>query len=1625
MIQKVEKTRLEIIEKIVAMMKDKLKANEVPILEEFAHLYYSNASLDDLCSRTILDLYGALVSHWHYLSLRKPLEQRVRVYNPQFEEHGWQSTHTVVEIVHTDLPFLIDSVRMELNRKGINVHFALSLSGLILQRNKQNDVVEIKKIIPKENVDQTPETSIFIEIDHQSDPEFLSSIKEGLSKVLNDVCLAVEDWKPMQSKMLEAIKIVSERSSKHETDLKEKVKFLEWINSNNFTYLGYGKFSLVEKKHGKVWALEKGSGLGVLRDKVELFRKINDFPPQAQELFVSNESLLIGKTSTPATVHRPVNTDFILVKIFNEKQKVIGEHRFIGLYAASAYNWSPLSIPFINVKVDRTLKKANISPRSHEGKSLINIIENLPRDDVFQATDEELYYLATGIHHLQERQKIRLFVRKDTFGRFYSCLVFVPRDRFNSQLRQKMQNILQSAFNGYEASFITRFSESILARIHFIIRVKHESEVQFDVKEVEKKLIEASRTWEDNLKDALLEYFGEEKGNRLFARFKDAFPAGYKVQFEARTAVFDIQHIETLCESKNIDMSFYQPLEEPEDILRFKLFQPGNSIPLSEVIPMLECMGLCVNSERPHEIIDSNGFTVWINDFRMTYDQGHGLDAKEVKEIFQEAFYKIWHGKAESDGFNRLVLGAGLNWHEITMLRAYAKYCWQIGFTFSQKYVEDALAENPIISQKLVELFKIRFSPDTPQKLKNERANELRREIKADLEHVANLDTDRILRRYVDVILGTLRTNFFKCDEKQEPLEYLSFKLDPNTIPEMPLPKPMFEIFVYSPRVEGVHLRGAKVARGGLRWSDRREDFRTEVLGLMKAQQVKNAVIVPLGAKGGFVPKLLPQGGSREEIMAEGISCYKTFIQGLLDITDNLVDGDVVPPAQVVRYDADDPYLVVAADKGTATFSDIANEIAINYEFWLGDAFASGGSVGYDHKKMGITAKGAWESVKRHFREMGTDCQNEPFTCVGIGDMSGDVFGNGMLLSTCTQLVGAFNHLHIFIDPTPNAKTSYQERKRLFALPRSSWLDYNQKLISQGGGVFSRSAKSITITPQMKKIFGIVKDKMVPNELIRAMLKSEVDLIWNGGIGTYVKASFEHNSEVGDRVNDALRINGEDLKCKIVGEGGNLGFTQLGRVEFALAGGRINTDAIDNSAGVDCSDHEVNIKILLNSIVCNGDMTEKQRNALLAKMTDEVEELVLENNRGQIGAISIAAYRSFRNVDMHARLIHYLEKMAKLDRELEFLPSQQELDSRKQNQKGLTRPELSVLLAYSKTYLKEELLASNLLEDPYIENELALPFPRILQDQYAKAMRNHRLRREIIAMQVANSTINDMGLGFLHRLQDETGATASDIVRGYVCARDIFEADILRKQIDDLNFKVPAEIQIIMNHELNRLLRRATRWLLRHRRSGLEIVQTINHFAPKVKEIAERLKVALHGRAEEYLVSFAKNLMSHNVGEDFAYKISSMNLLLSALDIIEASTWHNFSVEKMIEIYYAVGLRLEFSWFKEQIKEHPVNNHWEALARASFRDDLDRQQRALSEGIMLMPGDMDDVDAKIDAWMEKHKVLVERWKNIINDLKSVRQRDFVMYSVALRDLLDLAQASKVDYCPMPNVKKSA
>jgi glutamate dehydrogenase len=1604
--------RQEIINTILRYIKDRVPQNQFKLLEVYAYRYFATAALADLGERTLEDLCGAFISHWNFIYQRKTGESKVRVFNPTIETDGWQSSHTIIEISHDDIPFLVDSTRMEINRNDYQIHFMIHFGGLKVKRDENYFITEI---LPLGSTDPTglSEAPIYIEIDRQTDSVVMDSLCTNISRVLYDVYISVSDWRKMAGRAEEAILELEHNPPPLDpAEVAESKDFLRWLINSNFIFLGSRDYKLIGDENNRALQIVAGSGLGVLSDESAgtISRRYAELPPQARKLALSNNILIIAKTNTKSTVHRLAYTDYIGVKRFNDKGELIGERRFIGLYTSTAYHSSPRHIPFLRHKVAKVMQELHFPPDSHNGKESMNILETLPRDDLFQATQDELVKLTMGILHIQERKRIRLFIRKDSYGRYFSCLVFVPRENFNTQLSLAMQDVLMKALDGVESAFTTFFSDSVLARIHFLIRVNPNSTIEYDIARIEEKLIEVARSWVDELKTLLIKRFGEAEANKYYLKYAKAFPVSYTEYYKVQTAINDISQMETLSRDNPLGMLFYTPADKGPFALRLKLFHAEHPIALSDVLPTLENMGLRVIGERPHEIIFKDGTIIWINDFDVVYRSNKEIDVEGARDTFQEAFAKIWFHFAEDDGFNRLVLEARLTWRETAVIRAYTKYLRQIGFNFSQPYIEDALINNPEIARNLVELFKMRFEPHYTESTRPDPVDVISH-IEHLMDSVASLDEDRILRRLLEVILATLRTNYFQKTAEGEEKSYISFKFDPALISDLPLPRPMYEIFVYSTRVEGVHLRGGKVARGGIRWSDRREDFRTEVLGLMKAQQVKNSVIVPVGAKGGFYPKQLPTDGDRDAYLKEGISSYCTFIYGLLDITDNIVEGEVVPPHDVVRYDEDDTYLVVAADKGTATFSDIANKISEEYGFWLGDAFASGGSAGYDHKKMGITARGAWKSVERNFREYNIDPSRDDFTVIGIGDMAGDVFGNGMLLSRHIKLIGAFNHLHIFIDPHPVPEESYIERKRLFELPRSSWSDYDAKLISTGGGVFNRSAKSIKITPEMKKALNIEADSLTPNDVIRAMLKAPVDLIFNGGIGTFVKASTETHGDAGDRTNDYIRIDANELNARTIVEGGNLGITQLARIEYSLDSGIMYTDFIDNSAGVDCSDHEVNIKILLNKLITDKTMSLTDRNQLLEDMTDDIATLVLHDNYEQTQMLSLEASVGEETMELFRRYMNELEKNGNLKRKLEHLPDDKMLLERKVHNKGLTRPEIAILLAYCKMLLKQDILASDVPEDPFFLEYLLLAFPPQLREKYLPQMKEHSLKREIIATQLSKSVTDHMGINFVERLQRETGAPVAFIMRAYVIAAAIFKLDDLWVQIEALDHAVPVTVQQKMMLQIYYLIRRSTRWFLRNRKPDLDIEASIRDFVQPIEDLIKQLPKLLTEDDSDMLQSEISLSEEEGVPPRLAHSMACCSTLFTSLDIVEAARRYNFSVSDMAKTYYNLGSNLELSWLREQLNNYVMENQWEELARSGFRDDLDNVQRKLSVSVLSFKSRKKlSIDERIVAWCEENKILIQRWKNLLAEIKSSTNVGFVTFSVVLRELFDFAQA---------------
>ncbi len=1632
------------LEPIFAAARKLVPAARHAELREFLAAFYMRMEADEYPYHAPETWAAIGLDMLEFARKRKPGTANVRVINPTRARNGWESQYTVLQIVNDDMPFLVDSVSMALSEMGVGVH-VLGHPLVRLERDRAGKLVEVGQ--------GKAESLMLLEIDRQP-PEAMERIEQRIRQTLEEVRVVVADWGLMRDRMQTlADDLATRRMPESVSDAarREAQEFLRWAAADHFILFGYREYR-VERQGGEdVLAPVEGSGLGLMRGKDRSApRPVRTLAAHGLNQAGFSEPLILTKTNARSRLHRKGYMDYIGVLEFDARGRIVGEQRFLGLYTSSAYNRRPWEIPLVRERYEYVMRRSGLAPNSHSGKALRHILETLPREELFQATEEELYRTAMGVLSLQERVRSRLFLRRDRYGRFFSALVYIPRERFNTDVRLRVESMLREALDGEHVDSAVVLGESPLAQLHLIVRPRGGQVPEADIAAMEQRLAHLLRNWQDDLRELLISRHGEAEGLRLANVYGRALPAGYIEDVSPELAANDVEQLAALAGPEDLRLSLQAVAREGTSGLRLKLYRQHDDIPLSDVLPLMENMGLRVISEHPYRLQaslpDGSSQPIYIQDFEV--ERSAGGDVAALAPVFERAFAAIWSGEAENDGLNRLVLAAGLEWRQVALLRGYWKYLLQTGVPFSQGAVEQTMARYPLLARLLVELFQARFDPALArqsaaqvreaqaqlesrlralalggndegvvrvlQEVVAARAGDRATQEQAIheallklLDRVESLDDDRILRAFIGVIMATLRTSYFQVKADGRPAPTIAFKFDSAKVPDLPKPRPYREIFVYGPRVEGVHLRFGPVARGGLRWSDRREDFRTEVLGLVKAQMVKNTVIVPEGAKGGFYVKQPPVSGDRDAVLAEGVACYRLFIQALLDVTDNIVDGRIVPPRDVVRHDGDDPYLVVAADKGTATFSDIANELAIAHGFWLGDAFASGGSVGYDHKGMGITARGAWESVKRHFRALGRDCQSEDFTCVGIGDMSGDVFGNGMLLSKHIRLVAAFDHRHIFLDPNPDAARSYEERKRLFALPRSSWADYDPKLISKGGGVYPRSAKSITITPEVREALGLPAEvrSLAPTELISAILKAPVDLLWNGGIGTYVKASTESNADVGDRANNALRVDGRDLRCKVVGEGGNLGFTQLGRIEAAQHGVLLNTDFIDNSAGVDTSDHEVNIKILLNDAVRSGQLTMPARNRLLASMTDEVARLVLLDNYRQNQALSLMERMSVRRLGSKQHFIRTLEEQGLLDRQIEFLPSDAELAARKARGQGLTRPELAVLLSYAKLVAFKQLLDSDIPEDPYLSKELQRYFPQPLQKKFAPLMEKHRLKREIIATAVTNQTINRMGATFLLRMQEDTGRSPAEVAKAYTISREVLGARDLWAQIDALDGKVAESAQIDALQVIWHLQRSFVRWLLNRPGPVPSIAAAVERYHDAFNDIRQASGVLPDSQRPAYEAAL-REWKDKGMPPALAQQLAELPYLERAFDIIELARERKLKPVDVSRVHFRLGEALRLPWLYEQIDALAVDGRWHAVARGVLRDELANHHRVLAGQAMAQPAG--DADGKVRMWLEREDPVLRFTLRMLADLSAQKTLDYPTLSVAVQKLGQLA-----------------
>lgn len=1585
-------------------------ASASELVRQFVAGYFHKMPLMDLEQLDAKGACEAAIKSFEFFD-QKPQKLQIRHADISSNLRGIASPRFVLEVHNDDMPFILDSLIAELTRLGFHIYDAIHPI-FYLKRHKDGSLKQLVTIDDHGDVPSGTIAESFIHFELTALPEGLSTEKllSDLTRMLQSVEMVVQDWKPMSARAHEVAKQISKLSKHFDADeIKEAQDFLKWLSERNFVFLGYVEYRFSQADGQTQVVAEDGSQLGIFRmdDTEHKPQGLHAVAPEMLRIHEASQLVEVTKSNRKSWVHRPVLMDYISIKRLDASGNIIGECRFLGLFTSTVYYQSADRIPFIRRKIARTLTRANFDPMSYNGKALKAILEFYPRDELFQISEDDLFHFSIGLMSLEARPEVKLFARQDRYARFMSCMVYIPRDRFSSYLRNQIRLILESAYNGKMTAFYTQLTDSPLARLHVIIATKAGHIPERNARDIEAQIARVTNQWADSLRTALDTHHEPHEADRLHHVFCDAFSDAYIQMNDATDALHDIQKIQDCVSSDGLAVALFRRKDDTANHFHLKIYTYQTKRALSDMLPILENLGCRVIEVNPFTITPKwDSGDILIRDFLLEISSSQHAQIDAAIPYYEETLVHIWQGRVANDAFNALVLASRLSWREIEIIRAFAHYLRQIGFSYSQHYMAEVLLKHPFIARQLVEVFIEKFSPERDTRRDDSRLRGMLIELDHALDNVSNLSEDRVIRRFIDLIVAALRTNYFQTTADGAPKPYVSIKFRSRDIPELPKPVPFAEIFVYSLRMEGIHLRGGEVARGGLRWSDRMEDYRTEILGLVKAQMVKNAVIVPQGAKGGFVLKNPPPAeAGRDALQQEGIACYQEFLRGLLDITDNIVGDTVVPPANVVRYDDDDPYLVVAADKGTATFSDIANALALEYDFWLGDAFASGGSAGYDHKVMAITAKGAWVSVERHFAELGMNIRQQDFTVVGIGDMSGDVFGNGMLLSEHIQLIAAFNHKHIFLDPNPDAAKSFAERTRLFDLPRSQWSDYDASLISKGGGVFSRDQKVIPLSEEIRAALVIHDSQLSPEMLIQAILKAPVDLLWNGGIGTYVKASTESHEEVGDRSNNPLRVNGNELRCKVVGEGGNLGFTQRGRIEYALTGGRLNTDAIDNSAGVDCSDHEVNIKIALGKAASSGTLAIEARNRLLESMTDEVTRLVLVDNRLQTQALTIAHNQGAALLEPLARLMHTLEQEEFLDRAVEFLPSPKQISELRAKKQGLTRPELAVLLSYAKLALYRDLKASSLASSDYFNHDLLRYFPIQMQEPFKDDILSHRLRADMVATIITNSMVNRAGIAFAHSIAEETGMHPCDIARAYVITRDAFGLRNLWAEIEALDGTISAATQSKMFADISQLMEHCVLWFLENCPEPLNIEAIMANFAPAITIFMGCFESQLSQTLEKAYLNQTSKLVQADVPSALAKRIASLEVLASACDVVQVANHFKISVQVAGSVYFELGARLRLGWLRRCAGVALSDGYWDQLAVKSLIRELYRHQRRLTAKV-LETRCTDDTTCHIsvDAWQAQHSKEMERYQRFIDDLKSHESIDLSMLIVATRNV---------------------
>jgi glutamate dehydrogenase len=1604
------------IKKISDLALKQANSSDRKLLEEFIPHYFVNPSMEILTRLPEPALAEDLLDTWQFFKTRVPNEPKIRIYHWKPQKKYALTERLVIDIVNDNMSFLLDSLYGILGRYNLKPRLTWHPLFKVV-RNKQGVVTKI--LSPKTKTDVgNLESLIHCEIVDNISPELIAELEKTIKGALLDIRLANRDWMAMRQKSIDVVEELEGLKSKPfwTEEFAEVINFVRWIENEHFTFLGYCNYDLSTTSTDTPFhRVKTDPPLGIFENKA-----INRLPTIFEGIDINKHSLkyifesspvIINKTTKISNVHRDAQMDLIGIRRFDAKGNVIGMHMFIGLYTSVAYDSSARDIPLLRSKTLRIIEKAGFKPEWHDGKALAHLLDSLPRDELFQASIPDLTHIGLSVLSLQDNPRLAFFVRRDQFNRFLSCLVYIPRERFDSELCDRIGLILAHEFGGEVGLYKAQFGSLQFARVQYTITSKKGFKQSYNLEHIEQILIEEARSWTDELKNKLKNKYDEIESDRLYRRYASAFGRSYQDRFMTEVALHDIEELEEILKTKTLRVKVYSQQGAVSDKIKIKIYQPNQQLALSDALPILENLDLRVISEIPFKVTPSKtNMNIWIHDFELESRSHYAIDVNDSGKEIGITYLKVISGEIENDNFNRLVLCANLNWRQVMIIRAYSKYIRQMQLPFSKAYLANILAKNPAIVALMMQLFEKRFDPAFAQE-----DQELYLRINEHFESIDNADEDRMLRIYLNLIIATLRTNAYQTDPLGQLKNYISFKFDSSKINDLPLPKPLYEIFVYSPRVEAIHLRGGKIARGGIRWSERQEDFRAEILGLMKAQMVKNAVIVPVGSKGGFIVKTPLEGKTRDEIQQEGIHCYQTMMRGLLDLTDNLIDNQVVTPANLVCWDKEDPYLVVAADKGTATFSDIANAISQSYNYWLGDAFASGGSAGYDHKKIGITARGAWEAIKRHFREMDMDIQTQPFSVVGVGDMSGDVFGNGMLLSKQIKLIAAFNHLHIFIDPNPDPEKSFKERQRLFNLPRSGWDDYNEKLISKGGGVFARSSKTIKLTDEIQKLLNTTEPMMKPNELIHRLLMLESDLLWFGGIGTYIKSSQERNSDVSDRSNDSLRVDARDLKCKVIGEGANLAVTQLGRIEFARrCKGRINTDFIDNSGGVACSDREVNIKILFNALVHKKTVSLEQRNKMLVNMTDDVADLVIRINYEQAQTLSFLESLGYRQLDQQIKLMRSLEQEGVLNRQLEYLPDDATLDEFQALQIGLTRPEHAILLSYSKVNYFHKILKTQIPDDQFFNVYLLQYFPSLMQDKFKNDIKFHPLSREIIATIIVNEIENRMGSSFIYDAMDATESELESVFHAFYVVKSVFDLERIWTEIENLDDHVLAEHQMQVLYDVFRILRRASFWILRYYPLSDTIQRTIDGFSIGIEAFLSNIYTCLDDSGLDRFARQVAHYEQMKLPKSLAERLAMLQIASSSPDIILIASETDYSVPHVAGLYFRVGHLFGFNKIREIIDRSPVTKtQWDRHLVQGILEDIFNYQSDLVVQLLQFAknqeiGISDGGELVLKQWSIANRNLISKIDHIFTESHIDKNPDLTIISLLVRELRALS-----------------